>query len=141
MACFARSANFRTNHIEDIQSGAEEMRLPLRYAAACTAVAALVYGFSLPVVAQKEQKEEYTVKVLPPGGPAPRLSDGHPDLSGHWLPNSAGQGVSNRYGVDPLARRQFDPKVTPEERPVFQPWALEKIKSMRRYGWETRIRL
>ena len=53
-----------------------------------------------------------------------------PDLSGHWLPNSAGQGVSGRYGVDPAATRQFDPKVTPEERPSFQPWALEKIKSM-----------
>lgn len=103
------------------------MRFQLRYAVACTAVAGLVYGFSLPVGAQKE---EYTVKVLPPGGPAPRLSDGRPDLSGHWLPNSAGQGVSNRFGVDPLARRQFDPKVTPEEPPSFQPWALAKIKSM-----------
>jgi hypothetical protein len=58
------------------------------------------------------------------------LADGHPDLTGHWLPNSAGQGVSGRYGVDPAATRQFDPKVTPEERPSFQPWALEKIKSM-----------
>jgi len=28
------------------------------------------------------------------------------------------------------ARGQFDPKVTPEERPAFQPWALAKIKSM-----------
>ena len=46
------------------------------------------------------------------------------------MPNSAGQGVSGRYGVDPAATRQFDPKVTPEERPSFQPSALEKIKSM-----------
>jgi hypothetical protein len=45
---------------------------------------------------------EYTIKVMPPGGPAPRLSDGHPDFSGLWLPNGAGQGVSGRYGVDPL---------------------------------------
>jgi hypothetical protein len=72
----------------------------------------------------------YAIGVMPPGGPAPRLSDGRPDLSGLWLPNSAGQGVSGRYGVDPLARRQFDPKVTPEAPPSFQPWALAKIKAM-----------
>jgi hypothetical protein len=67
---------------------------------------------------------------MPPGGPAPRLPDGHPDLSGHWLPNSAGEGVSGRDGVDPAARRQFDPKVTPEAPPAFQPWAEAKIKAM-----------
>ena len=37
------------------------------------------------------------------------------DFSGHWLPNGAGQGVSGRFGVNPAARGQFDPKVTPEE--------------------------
>ena len=67
---------------------------------------------------------------MPPGGPPPRLADGHPDLSGHWLPNSAGQGLGGRFGVDPAARLQFDPKVTPEEPPALQPWALAKIKSM-----------
>jgi len=81
---------------------------------------------SLPAAAQ----DKYTITVMPPGGPAPRLSDGHPDLSGHWLPNGAGQGVSGRFGVDPAALGTFDPKVTPEERPAFQPSALEKIKSM-----------
>jgi hypothetical protein len=84
----------------------------------------------VPLAAQQQPQSEYTIKVMPPGGPPPRLADGHPDLSGHWLPNSAGQGVSGRYSVDPAATRQFDPKVTPEERPSFQPWALEKIKSM-----------
>ena len=74
---------------------------------------------------------EYTIKVMSPGGPPPRLADGHPDFTGLWLPNSAGQGVSGRYGVDPAARRQFDPKVTPEEPPSFQPWAADKIKSMK----------
>ena len=76
------------------------------------------------------QNTEYTIKVLPPGGPPPRLADGHPDLSGHWFPNGAGQGTSGRFGVDPAAVSTFDPKVTPEERPVFQPWALAKIQSM-----------
>jgi hypothetical protein len=67
---------------------------------------------------------------MPPGGPAPRLANGRPDFSGHWLPNSAGQGVSGRYGVDPAATRQFDPQVTPEEPPSFQASALERIRSM-----------
>src|SRR5215510_13506022 len=76
------------------------------------------------------QNTEYTIKVMPPGGTPPRLVDGHPDFTGLWLPNSAGQGVSGRYGVDPEARRQFDPKATPEEPPSFQAWASAKIKSM-----------
>jgi len=77
-----------------------------------------------------QQPAEYTVTVMPPGGPPPRLPDGKVDFTGHWFPNSAGQAVSGRFGVDPAASRQFDPKATPEEPPVFQPWALEKIKSM-----------
>ena len=73
---------------------------------------------------------EYTITVMPPGGPAPRLADGHPDFSGHWFPNGAGQGVSGRFGVDPAALGTFDPKATPEDRPEFQPWAQAKIKAM-----------
>jgi hypothetical protein len=75
-------------------------------------------------------------KALPDGGPAPRLADGHPDLSGIWfvgglgkedatlVPSAATQG-------DP-ALRAFDPKVTPEEKPSFQPWAAEKVKQLGR---------
>jgi hypothetical protein len=91
------------------------------------AVLATLYVVSPPLHAQNT---EYAIKVMPPGGPPPRLPDGHPDLSGHWLPNSAGQGLGGRFGVDPAARLQFDPKVTPEEPPALQPWALAKIKSM-----------
>jgi hypothetical protein len=40
--------------------------------------------------AQQAQNPPYTITVMPPGGPAPRLANGRPDLSGHWLPNSAG---------------------------------------------------
>src|SRR5580704_12136748 len=64
--------------------------------------------------------------ALPEGGPAPRAADRHPDLSGVWFP-----GYTGGYSTDhPAAQRQFDPKVTPEERPAFQPWAAAKIKSM-----------
>ena len=76
------------------------------------------------------QEKEYQITVMPPGGPAPRLADGHPDLSGHWFPNGAGQGVSGRFGVDPAALGTFDPLVTPEEKPVFHPAALARIKAM-----------
>ena len=76
------------------------------------------------------QDEEYLITVLPPGGPAPLLANGKPDFTGMWLPNSAGQGVSGRFGVDPAARRQFDPAVTPEARPQFLPQARERMESM-----------
>ena len=61
------------------------------------------------------------VKELPPGGPAPRTPDGHPDLSGRWYPNGGGRMLQRTYmtffGKD--VRRQFDPKVVQEEPPVF----------------------
>src|SRR4026208_2580381 len=98
-----------------------------RYGLAGLVALTILWVLCLSVGAQDAQ---YDIKVMPPGGPAPRLADGHPDLSGHWLPNGAGQGISGRYGVAPAATRQFDPKVTPEERPSFHPWALEKIKAM-----------
>ena len=101
----------------------------LRIGLACAVLLALAGLVSHPVAAQQDGPP-YTIGVMPPGGPAPRLPDGHPDFSGHWLPNGAGQGVSGRFGVDPQARGQFDPKVTPEERPQLQAWALAKIKSM-----------
>jgi hypothetical protein len=50
------------------------------------------------------------------------------DLSGVWFPGSMGR-EDLTAEADP-ARRQFDPKVTPEEKPSFQPWAAEKIKKL-----------
>jgi len=73
-------------------------------------------------------------KPLPEGGPTPRTADGHPDLSGHWFVGLLGTEDAELFGpdgqLDPVAR-PFDPKVTPEERPSFQPWAIEKMKEMR----------
>ena len=75
-------------------------------------------------------------KALPDGGPAPRLPDGHADLSGIWFVGSLGKEdatlVPSAATQGDAALRPFDPKVTPEERPSFQPWAAEKVKQMGR---------
>jgi hypothetical protein len=60
---------------------------------------------------------------LPPGGPPPRMADGHVDLSGVWFAGPTGK--ANAWSVVP------DEPL--EEGPIpFQPWAAEKIKSMSR---------
>lgn len=86
--------------------------------------------------AQDEEiyKRKTTSKPLPDGGPAPRAIDGHPDLSGHWYVGLLGKedAILNSGGVgggDPN-QRPFDSKVTPEEKPSFQPAALEKMKQL-----------
>jgi hypothetical protein len=92
-------------------------------------IAAGVCG-SVPAAAQEKNSQGDSFKpkltALPKGGPAPRAGDGHPDFSGVWFP-----GVTGGYDTsNPTALRSFDPKVTPEEKPPFQPWAAAKINSM-----------
>jgi hypothetical protein len=103
------------------------MRVAVRQLAAVVAAGLTVLTTPATVEAQATQ---YEITVLEPGGPPPRLPDGRPDLSGHWFPNGAGQGVSGRFGVDPAAIGTFDPRVTPQEPPALQPWAREKIAAM-----------
>src|ERR1700751_987325 len=57
---------------------------------------------------------------LPPGGPAPRLVDGHVAFSGVWYPGPYGMVGSGSGGE----KRAKDPPVP------FQPWAAAKIKAM-----------
>ena len=90
----------------------------MRDAVACVVVLSALSVVSTPADAQTQ---EYAIKVMSPGGPAPRLPDGHPDLSGHWLPNGAGQGVSGRFGVDPAAMRQFDREYLLQDRYLYLP--------------------
>jgi hypothetical protein len=68
------------------------------------------------------------VHILPPGGPVPRTSDGHPDLTGRWHTGSAGRMLQFAYPIDPAIIRQFDPDVTPEQRPVFKPGLPAKYR-------------
>ena len=74
------------------------------------------------------------VKPLPPGGPAPRMKDGHLDLTGRWYPNAAGRMLQVAYPVDKAAFQQFDPKVTPEEKPSFKPGVDSKYTRPNPYG-------
>jgi hypothetical protein len=109
--------------------------MPIQFDTALARSAALAaLSFCLAADAQEvvtdAAEATYEVGLLPPGGPPPRLENGRPDLTGHWFPNGAGQGVSGRFGVDPAALGTFDPSITPEEPPVFQPWARERIESM-----------
>jgi hypothetical protein len=59
------------------------------------------------------------VRALPAGGAVPRTADGHPDLTGRWYPNRAGKMLQGGYQIDDSIMRQYDPKVTPQEQPVF----------------------
>jgi hypothetical protein len=74
------------------------------------------------------------VRALPAGGPAPRMADGHPDLTGRWYPNSAGKMLQGAYPVDPAIMRQFDPKETPEAAPSFKPGVEDKYTRATAYG-------
>jgi len=74
------------------------------------------------------------VHPLPPGGPAPRMPDGHVDLTGRWYPDAAGKMLQVAYPLDPTAFRQFDPKATPEAPPVFKPGMEAKYKRPAPYG-------
>ncbi len=66
------------------------------------------------------------IHPLPPGGPAPRMADGHVDLTGRWYPDAAGRMLQFAYPVDQAALQQFDPKATPEVPPVFNAGMKEK---------------
>ena len=112
----------------------------LVYYAICAGVVLCLLGMgaqSAPAQENREGKPSETggakakSQSVPKGGPAPRSTDGHVDLSGVWFPGTAGG-----FTFNPAIRKQFDPKVTPEEPPPFQPWAAAKIKAMTTTDYE-----
>ena len=74
------------------------------------------------------------VRVLDAGGATPRTADGHPDLSGRYYPNHAGRMLQGAYRIPEPIMRQYDPKATPQEDPVFKPEAVEKYLHPTPYG-------
>ena len=125
MAACDRSVSFKTTETS--------MTLHIRAATAAVAALAFTYASSFPAAAQNAAPGPgQKVGRMAPGGPAPRASDGHPDLTGTWWPNRTGIPHAENTGaeVDRAALRQFDPAVTPEAPPVFLPAAEAKMKAL-----------
>jgi hypothetical protein len=98
-----------------------KMHVSVTLAAICMLTAAA--GAQDPPKTFVEARGSVVPVPLPPGGPSPRMADGHVDLSGVWFPGPTGK--ANAWSVVPDERIQ--------EAPVpFQPWAEAKIKSMTR---------
>src|ERR1700733_911426 len=74
--------------------------------------------------------------LLPPGGPTPRMADGHPDLSGRYYPNGVGRMVGSYTpaGVDPDASGLFIKGNPPQVNPVFRPETKDKYQYPTPYG-------
>lgn len=75
----------------------------------------------------------YNMKVLPPGGPAPRMADGHVDLTGRYYPNSGGRMLDSATpgNVDPAA---FKHRLTTEDKLDWKPGMEAKYMSPVPYG-------
>jgi hypothetical protein len=73
--------------------------------------------------------------LLPPGGPAPRMADGHVDLSGRYYPNGTGRmvGAYTPGGVDADAAGVLPPE-SKQENPVFRPETKAKYQYPTPYG-------
>ncbi len=96
---------------------------------------AMVAALSMAAAAQQRQQQQQPQKQfieargsvkpvpLPPGGPPPRMSDGHVDLSGVWF--SGPTGKANAWSVVPDEPEKEDPV-------PFRPEAAAKIAAMTR---------
>jgi hypothetical protein len=74
------------------------------------------------------------MRLLPPGGPAPRMADGHPNLTGRYYPNGVGRMVGSYTPgeVESAALRLGDR--SKQENPVFKPETKSKYQYPTPYG-------
>ena len=93
-------------------------------------------GKAVAVVPKGFYNPGLNTHLLPPGGPAPRLADGHVDLTGRYYPNGVGRMVGSYTpgGVDADANGLFDRQKTPQVNPVFRPETKEKFQFPTPYG-------
>jgi hypothetical protein len=135
----ANLVTIRKKAIDRLPGEASMKRRLAFYSTYASVILVLLFVPIFPSAAQNGQDEKTSEpgaakskpQPMPKGGPAPRASDGHPDLSGVWFPGTAGG-----FTFNPALRKQFDPKVTLEEPPPFQPWAAAKIKAMTATDYE-----
>lgn len=93
-------------------------------------------GKAVAVVPKGFYNPGLNTHLLPPGGPAPRLADGHVDLTGRYYPNGVGRMVGSYTpgGVDADANGLFDRQKTPQVNPVFRPETKDKFQFPTPYG-------
>jgi hypothetical protein len=110
-------------------------------AAALCFVLTLAFGQNSPAPAQGGKAAPVIaggfdqIHPLPQGGPAPRMADGHVDLSGRYYPNRAGRMLEGAYPVDPAVRGAgVADTAARETQPVFKPGMAAKYKSPVPYG-------
>ena len=93
--------------------------------AAVVVMVSFVVLASTPAAAQTERGSGAPKATAPP---APRMPDGHPDLTGVWWP---GQDInpqtSTAYYAPPRAGA---PAAPPSFSSLYQPWAAEKAKTL-----------
>src|SRR2546430_12125338 len=104
---------------------ADNRRIPAGKKALC-----LVYlpcrGQSKSQASPTDNQKRNGASAEPSTPPTPRMSDGHPDLSGVYFP---GPMDPDKYALGALngPNRKFAREF---EKPSFQPWVLEKAKLM-----------
>src|SRR5437870_7295516 len=100
-----------------------------------TSAAAVLVAITITFHAAAAQRGAPATAAAPPApaGPAPRLADGHPDLSGVWWP---GRDLQVRpLGNPPPGAAPAAPPAPPRERPpsftsLYQPWAAERRQTL-----------
>ncbi len=103
-------------------------------------VVALCTAFTLAFAQTSAGQEEKTkaaapvvggfdkVKPLPPGGPAPRMADGHVDLTGRWYPNAAGRMLHFAYPARPSGIQAIRSQGDAGGAAFLQAWDGRKIQ-------------